>query len=125
MSRSISSIARCWIGVDGRCADVAMARRLMSRGWTMARAYSLPRRFSAVQRSRRQHREAMALGHELQDRRHRVDLHRDLGPQAQAREAGLDEHPDGVRPARNEQREARQVAQPERGRLRVPFAGGR
>jgi hypothetical protein len=38
MSLSISSIARCWIGVEGRCAEVAMASLLVSRGWTMARA---------------------------------------------------------------------------------------
>ncbi len=46
------------------------------------------RRRCALHRARRQHREAVPLGHQLQDRRHGVDLQRDVRPQAQARQGG-------------------------------------
>ena len=97
-----------------------MASALFSCGWTIVRGVQARRRRRAVQRARRQHREAVPLGDELQDRRHGVDLHRDLRPQAQAGEARLDQRADRVRPAGNDQREARQVAQAQRPRLACP-----
>jgi len=69
----------------------------------------------AVQRARRKHRVAQPFADELQDRAHRVDFHRDGGAQAHGGQPRLDEHPDRVRPARDDQREARQVAQAARG----------
>ena len=111
MSRSISSMVRCWIGVDGRCADVASASLLTKARLDDGPCAEQARRFGAVERPRRQDRVAVALGDELEDRRHRVDLHRDLRPQAERREPGLDEHADRVGPAGNDQRIERQVAQ--------------
>ncbi len=114
MSRSISSMVRCWIGVDGRCADVASASLLSKARLHDGARAEKARGFGAVERPRRQHGIAVALGDELEDRRHRVDLHRHLRSQAERREPRLDEHPDRVRPAGNDQRMERQVGEAER-----------
>ncbi len=87
-SSSIIAIMAFCSGVEGRCAEVTMASALLSCGWTMVRACSRSRRRGAVQRARRQHREAVPLGHELQDRRHGVDLHRDLSAAGPGRRGG-------------------------------------
>ena len=70
----------------------------------------------ALQRARGQHGEPMAFGDEFEDRGYRVDLHRHLRAQAEAREAGLDQAANRVGLAGEDQRKTRQVgkAQPAR-----------
>src|SRR4029450_1358133 len=72
-----------------------------------------------VERTRGKHGRAVTLSDELEDRRYRVDLHRDLRPLTELGEARLNQHSDRVRPARDDQRMPRKLRE-----RHGPGAGG-